>query len=199
MHEDGSNAHQIVARARRSRRTMGGRGDGDRAVPLQLGEGARDGLDGQAEIVGDVRCATWAASTRRRCRSARTGRSGRTRPAPTAVLRPSSSIWSCRRCRSWEVTFQSLRAAAPSASAALVQGGAPHQGDLAVDDGLGRIAMGLAAFQAEDVAGQVEGADLAAAVAEDAHVAHRAGDHLVDEVGAAPPRRRSPRCGRTSW
>src|SRR5262249_44712779 len=47
---------------------------------------------------------------------------------------------------------------------------------------LGGEAVRLAALQAEEITPQVEGVDLATAVAQDLADAHRAGDHPVEEL-----------------
>src|SRR5262245_77982 len=65
----------------------------------------------------------------------------------------------------------------------LFEAPALHQAQRGVEDGFGGKAMGRAGFEAEDVAGQMEGADLAAAVGEQLVGAHRAANHLVDIVG----------------
>jgi hypothetical protein len=60
---------------------------------------------------------------------------------------------------------------------------AVRRAQLGVDDGFGGQAVLVAGIQAEHVAGEVEGVDLAAAVGQQLVGPHRPGDHLVDMVG----------------
>ena len=65
----------------------------------------------------------------------------------------------------------------------LLEAPALHEAQRGVEDGFGGEAMVRAGYEAEDVAGQMEGADLAAAVGEQLVGTHRAADHLVDIFG----------------
>ena len=78
---------------------------------------------------------------------------------------------------------QSLRATWTSTPAACFEAAALHQAHGGVDDGFGREAMGGAGFEPEDVAGQMECADLAASVGKQLVGANRAADHLIDVFG----------------
>ncbi|MGY4344393.1 hypothetical protein ACVWXM_000857 [Bradyrhizobium sp. GM7.3] len=65
----------------------------------------------------------------------------------------------------------------------LLEARALHEAHSGVDDSFSSKAVGGAGFEAEHVAGKVEGADLAAAVGEKLVAAHGAGDDLIDILG----------------
>ncbi|MHC2929281.1 hypothetical protein ACVJA9_004078 [Bradyrhizobium diazoefficiens] len=65
----------------------------------------------------------------------------------------------------------------------LLEARAFHEAHAGVDDGFGGKTVAGAGFEAEHVAGKMEGADLAAAVGEKLVAAHGPGDDLVDIFG----------------
>ena len=81
------------------------------------------------------------------------------------------------------VSVHSWRATSLSRWASAMHGAALDDQDVRVGDRLGREGVLVAHLEAENVARQVEGADLAAAVVQDLVGADRAADDLVEVLG----------------
>ena len=136
------------------------------------------GRDSRRYRDDDIGRAITPAAVRRRSISSR---NAATRSSD--VLRPSSSMWSSACWRLLVVIFRRSSATMRVGFRNVLQAAPFHQPYCRIDDRFRGKSVGGTVLQPKNVAGQVEGADLAAAVGEELVAANRAVDDLVDIVG----------------